>query len=219
MDFVEFWTICSTNGIVLSKEQLNQIKRYHDELKYWNEKVNLISRQATDEILEKHILHSLSVLKYIDIRPKAWCIDIGTGGGLPGIPIAIAKSEINMLLVDSIAKKMKMTGMFAQHTGLRRLKALHARVENLANDKVHIGSFDFVFARAVGKISTLLGWVKKILKKDGKIILFKGGDITEEINDAKKMFPSLNINEKIISILGADWFEKDEKKIVICTFN
>ncbi|MFA6571475.1 MAG: RsmG family class I SAM-dependent methyltransferase, partial [Bacteroidota bacterium] len=75
MEFVEFWTICSTNGIIIDKEQLDNFKRYEAELKYWNEKVNLISRKDIEEILEKHILHSLSILKYIEIPDKARCLD------------------------------------------------------------------------------------------------------------------------------------------------
>ena len=150
MDIVEFWTICSANGIVLSKEQIRQIERYRDELVYWNEKVNLISRKDVENVLENHILHSLSVLKYVNLPLKSRCLDLGTGGGLPGIPVSIANPEARMLLVDSIGKKIKITDMLAKHTGNKYIKAMNARVEDLANKKEYNSYFDFVFA---GEIS------------------------------------------------------------------
>jgi len=156
MDLTEFWTIASGNGIVLDKEQLERIERFAKELVYWNKQVNLISRKDEENVLENHILHSISLLKYLEIPPKSRCLDIGTGGGLPGIPIAIATGNISMLLIDSIAKKIKITNMLAKHTGLRNIEAICMRVENLAQNDKYLEHFDFVFARAVTKISDLL---------------------------------------------------------------
>ncbi|MGB9912782.1 MAG: 16S rRNA (guanine(527)-N(7))-methyltransferase RsmG, partial [Candidatus Kapaibacteriota bacterium] len=119
MELTEFWTILSANGIILEVEQLKQIERFVKELTYWNDKINLISRKDIDNILENHILHSLSILKYVEIPQKANTLDVGTGGGLPGIPLKIARPDINMILIDSIAKKIKITDMLAKHTGLR----------------------------------------------------------------------------------------------------
>ena len=97
---LDFWTTCSANDIVLEKEQVDALKRYHDELIYWNAKVNMISRKDEDNVWDRHILHSLAILKYVTIRPKARVLDVGTGGGLPGIPIKIARPDLKMLLVD-----------------------------------------------------------------------------------------------------------------------
>jgi len=218
MDFIEFWTICSSNGIILGKEQIWQLERYHSEMLYWNEKVNLISRKDAENFLEKHLLHSLSLMKYLDIRPKSRVLDVGTGGGLPGIPLAIANPEIFMLMVDSIKKKIKLTDMFAAHTGIRTLKAINTRVEDLSKDREYIRHFDLVVTRGVTKIPTILLWVEKLLKLKGKVAFYKGGDVTVEIDEALEIYPKLIYEVHEIKMLGAEWFTQDEKKIVICRF-
>lgn len=218
MELTEFWTILSANGIILEVEQLKQIERYVKELTYWNERVNLVSRKDIDNILENHILHSLSILKYVDIPKKSCCVDVGTGGGLPGIPLKIARPDITMILIDSIAKKIKITDMLAKHTGLRNIEAICARAENFAKDKNNFARFDVVFSRGVGKIATVVAWIKNILKDNGKIVFLKGGDLSEEVEDAKKMFPKLEINEFLIDLVGYEKFKKEEKKIIICNF-
>lgn len=216
MDLIKFWTICSSNGIVLNKKQIDDLKRFAGDLIYWNKKVNLISRKDEDEILAKHILHSLTILKYIEIKNKAKCLDIGTGGGFPGIPLKIALPTIDMLLVDSIAKKIKITNMFAQHTGQRNIIAKTIRAEELSKQKEYKNYFDFIFARAVTKTNKIVRWSEKILKKGGMIVLLKGGNLDKEIAQAKEEFPKLQVEEIQINLLGANWFKKDEKKILIC---
>ena len=219
MDLIKFWTICSANSIVLSEEQIKQFERLESELRYWNEKVNLISRKDEDNIFERHFLHSLSILKYIDLKDKAQCLDFGTGGGFPGIPLKIAKPDLHFLLVDSIKKKIKITDMFAQHTGLRNIKAITARVEELATESQNQKKFDYIFARAVGKLDMLVSWTENLLKQNGKFVFLKGGDLTEEIMITKEKFPRLKIEEISINMFGADFFEKEGKKIVICENN
>jgi len=219
MDISEFWTICSTNGIVLEKEQIKAIERYANELLYWNKKVNLISRKDEDAILSRHILHSLTILKYIDLQYKARCIDIGTGGGLPGIPIKIARPDITMFLNDSIKKKVKITDMLANHTGYKNFKVLNVRAENLQLNENLTNTYDFVFSRAVAKTIEILEWSDKILKKDGKVILLKGGNLNEEINIAKNKFPKYQFLVQDIDFIGADWFKNNAKKIIICEKN
>lgn len=218
MDLVKFWTICSTNSIVLSKEQLKIIERYANELKYWNSKVNLISRKDEENIFERHILHSLSILKYVDFPPKSKVLDVGTGGGLPGIPVKIANPEIDMLLVDSISKKIKMTKMFAQHTGLRKIEAICTRAEDLAKDNNYIKRYDFIISRAVAKIELIIDWTKFLAKDKAKFILLKGGDLSEEINSAKIIYPKLKIEEIEINLLGEPYFLNENKKLLICYF-
>mgnify|MGYP000078052901 CR=1 FL=1 len=216
MDLVEFWTKCAINGIVLDEEQREQLKRYHQEMLYWNKQVNLISRKDEENFLEKHLFHSLSVLKYVDIPEKSKCMDVGTGGGLPGLPIAVAAKHIEMTLVDSIKKKVNITRIFAQHTTLRNLKVINARVEELADFPDYKNKMDFIFARGVASIKDLVTWTKPMLKKNGKYVLLKGGDLTEEITEAVEAFPSLRVEEKLIKFIGYDYFEKEEKKILIC---
>ena len=142
MELSEFWTLCSSNGIVLEKKQLDMFTRFIEELLYWNQKVNLISRKDEENIVVNHIIHSLSSLKYIELPAKARCLDVGTGGGLPGIPITIAKPTIHMLLVDSIAKKAKIADMLAKHTGVRTIGAKTARAEELQKEKQYLMHFE-----------------------------------------------------------------------------
>jgi len=215
MDKTEFWTIASANGIVLELEQVIVFERYHKELIYWNEKVNLISRKDVDNIYERHLLHSISALKYIEIPPKSKCLDIGTGGGLPGIPIAIATGDITMIMVDSIAKKVKIADMLAKHTGLRRISAIQSRVEDLQAKKDYLNYFNFVFARAVTRIADLMQRSVPLLKQNGIYVLYKGGDISSEIEDALAKFPQFSFEVIDIDFFGLPFFKNEEKKIVV----
>jgi 16S rRNA (guanine527-N7)-methyltransferase len=219
MDLVKFWTTCSSNNIVLTLEQLKTLERYHDELKYWNAKVNLISRQDEDNILERHILHSLSIVKYVDFPPKSKVLDVGTGGGLPGIPVKIACPEIDILLVDSINKKIKIAQMLAKHTGLRKIEALWTRAEALGENPEYRRKFDFVITRAVGKLEVIIDWTKLLIKQNAKIILLKGGDLSEEINAVKSRHQNFKVKEIEIDMLGVPYFKEEGKKILICHFD
>lgn len=215
MNLTEFWTIASGNGIVLSKEQIDKIERYAGELVYWNEKVNLISRKDEANVLEKHILHSMSLLKYIDLPKNSRCLDIGSGGGLPGIPLAIATEDIYMLMVDSIGKKAKLADMLAKHTGLRNIEARNIRTEMLAEDKKYLKHFDFIFARAVTRIADIMSWSEMLLKPKGKYVLYKGGDISEEMQIAKTQFPEFQFNVIDLDFFGYSPLKNEDKKIVV----
>lgn len=218
MDPLEFWTICNANGILLSREQVATFERFHNELLYWNERVNLISRKDMDNIWVRHFMHSLSIVKSQLLHQKAQCLDVGCGGGFPGIPVGIARPDLSISMVDSIAKKMKLTSMFAEHTGQRNFRAYTSRMEDLAQDKKHIAHYDYVIARAVAPITSLINWTKPLIKKNGKYVLLKGGDLTQEKQDAMHAFPNLLIEEMNIHWTGIDWFTQEEKKIIICTF-
>ncbi|MDR0926874.1 MAG: 16S rRNA (guanine(527)-N(7))-methyltransferase RsmG [Ignavibacteria bacterium] len=217
MEFTEFWTILSTNGIVLDIPQIEQFKRYHKELKYWNEKINLISRKDESNILERHFLHSLAILKYVEFPTKARCLDIGTGGGLPGIPLKIASPLIYMTLCDSIKKKLKTTEMFAKHTELRNISCFYGRVEDLQLDKQQLRHYDIICSRAVAPITKLLEWSLPLLKQNGKYVLLKGGDLSDEIGEAIYDYPGIHCTTIDIEIMGCDWFTNEEKKIVLIT--
>ncbi|MGQ9818318.1 MAG: 16S rRNA (guanine(527)-N(7))-methyltransferase RsmG [Candidatus Kapaibacteriales bacterium] len=218
MEITEFWTILSANNIILEPQQLRAIKRYNDELKYWNEKINMISRKDVDNLLEKHILHSISVLKFVEFPKNSLCLDVGTGGGLPGIPLKIVRPDLKMILVDSIAKKVKITQMLAKHTGLRGIEVIHSRAEDLIIAEKYKSTFDFVLSRAVAKISTVLAWVKPLLKPNGKVVFYKGGNLTNEINEVKKIFSNLEHQISLIRLVGYKKFEEEDKKIVVCEF-
>lgn len=214
MDLVKLWTLCTTNGIIVDKSQIDKLERFARDLVYWNQKVNLISRKDEDNVFQKHILHSLSLLKYVDFKHKADILDVGTGGGFPGIPLGIARPDLHLLLVDSIAKKIKMTEMFAKHSEQRLITVKRARAEELQDDKHYIKHFDYVVSRAVAKTNAIVNWTFKLLKPGAKILLLKGGNLDNELDEVKTNFPHAEIEVIPISILGDDWFEKEDKKIV-----
>jgi 16S rRNA (guanine527-N7)-methyltransferase len=215
MDFIEFWTVCSANKIILSEEQMDNMRRFHKELIYWNEKVNMVSRKDIDFVLAKHILHSLTIMRYIDIPERAKVIDIGTGGGLPGIPLKIANPTIYLTLIDSITKKIKIVEMLAKHTGLRNIEAKAVRAEVFAQNPLYQNKFDLVVSRAVAPASKIFMWTQNLLKKNGKIILWKGGDLSSEIEDLKLLNNDLKISEITIDFFGYDYFKQENKKLLI----
>lgn len=167
-------------------EQNRQFDALGDLYKDWNEKINLISRKDIDALYEKHILHSLAIAAICNFHNEAKVIDIGTGGGFPGIPLAIFYPEVEFLLVDSIGKKIKVVNAVADSIGLKNVTAIHSRVEDVKNKK-----FDFAVSRAVAPLGDLWKWVSKHLVEGNKsdelangLICLKGGDLTNEIKQS-----------------------------------
>lgn len=214
MDATEFWSICSVNGLLLTREQLEQFERYAADLIYWNEKVNLISRRDIEHIWTRHILHSVSIAFTGELPKSGRVLDIGTGGGLPGIPLKIINPKFDMTLLDSIAKKVQTTGMIASHITKHGLRAVRNRAEELPNDPKNKGPYDLVVSRATAPLVDLMKWAKPVLKADGKILTLKGGALTEEIRQAQTMFPQAEITVIDLAVRGVDWFEQEEKRLV-----
>ena len=212
---LDFWTTAGANGIVLNKDQIDGLQRYHDELLYWNAKVNLVSRKDENQIWGRHILHSLTLLKYVNFPKKARVLDLGTGGGLPGIPLKIARPDLRVVLCDSVRKKMTMTAMFADHTGMKNIDAVTSRVEDLAEHAHYRASFDVIVSRAVADTMQLMEWVRPLVAPRGFCAFLKGGDLKNELSNARKTFPGIDIREIPIDLFGAPWFKADEKKIVV----
>ncbi len=218
MELLEFWTACSTNGIVLTQEQSFLFERFHKDLVYWNEKVNLISRKDTENIYVRHFLHSLAILKYVTPIQKAAVLDIGTGGGFPGIPLKIARPDLHCTLVDSIAKKVQSTTMFVNHLELRNTSVVRARVEELRFEKKYLKKFDIITARAVGSLVHLVEWTAQFLKNGGTFVFLKGGNLDEEISNFKKKYNNSEVKVIPIEMRGFPWFLEEEKKLVIIKF-
>jgi 16S rRNA (guanine527-N7)-methyltransferase len=170
----------------LGKEQLDRISAFSGNLLSWNEKINLVSRKDSDEIVVRHILHSLVISKFITFETGSYILDAGTGGGLPGIPLAILFPASRFLLADSIGKKIKAVNDMIEKTGLSNVTARQVRVEDL-NEK-----FDFVVSRAVTSMAELFKWTKSKIKTGGPgggrngIICLKGGNLEKEIGELKK---------------------------------
>jgi 16S rRNA (guanine527-N7)-methyltransferase len=165
------------------KEQFTKLDfLYHD----WNAKINVISRKDIDELYTKHILHSLGIAKIIKFEPGTFVLDVGTGGGFPGIPLAILFPETRFFLIDIIAKKIKVVQAVAEALELKNVKTEQLRAELVKGD------FDFIVSRAVTNMPDFVSWVKDKIKKKSKhefkngILYLKGGDLTEELKDFPK---------------------------------
>ena len=167
----------------IQKEQFAKLDfLYHD----WNAKINVISRKDIDELYTKHILHSLGIAKIIKFEPGTYVLDVGTGGGFPGIPLAILFPETRFFLIDVIAKKIKVVQAVAEALELKNVKAEQLRAELVKGD------FDFIVSRAVTNMPDFVSWIKDKIKKKSKhelkngILYLKGGDLTEELKDFPK---------------------------------
>ncbi|CEN42680.1 Ribosomal RNA small subunit methyltransferase G [Capnocytophaga canis] len=160
------------------KEQFAALKSVYES---WNTKINVISRKDMDSFYERHVLHSLAIAKVQVFNPSSDIMDVGTGGGFPGIPLAILFPEVNFTLVDSIGKKIKVVKEVAKEIGLENVTAINSRVELI--DK----KFDFIVSRAVTQMPEFVKWIKGKVKNDGKhelpngILYLKGGDLSEEL--------------------------------------
>ncbi len=167
----------------IQKEQFAKLNfLYHD----WNAKINVISRKDIDELYTKHVLHSLGIAKVIKFEPGTFVLDVGTGGGFPGIPLAILFPETRFYLIDVIAKKIKVVQAVADALELKNVKAEQKRAEFVKGD------FDFIVSRAVTNMPDFVSWIKDKIKKKSKhelkngILYLKGGDLTEELKDFPK---------------------------------
>lgn len=191
----------------LTEVQISQFQQlealYHD----WNSKINVISRKDIDQLYVKHVLHSLAIAKIQKFEPGTYVLDVGTGGGFPGIPLAILFPETRFYLIDVILKKINVVKAVAESLELKNVKAEQIRAENVKGD------FDFIVSRAVTNMPDFVSWIKDKIKKQQKhelkngILYLKGGDLTEELAS----FP--NAKEYNIS----DFFEDDffeTKKVV-----
>lgn len=170
----------------LTETQKQQFTALQDLYAHWNAQINVISRKDIDLLYERHILHSLGIAKVMCFKPKTTILDVGCGGGFPGIPLAILFPNCTFYLVDSIGKKIKVVNEVASSIGLKNLKAEHKRAEEV-NEK-----FEFVVSRAVAETSAIYSWVQnKVSKKQfnnlpNGLLLLKGGDLTEELTEFKK---------------------------------
>lgn len=167
----------------LTEFQKNQFLQLEFLYKDWNQKINVVSRKDIDELYVRHVLHSLGIAKIQQFLPGTSVLDVGTGGGFPGIPLAILFPETNFTLVDAIGKKIKVVEEVLHGLELTNVKAMHTRVEDLDT------RFDFIVSRAVAAMPTFVRWTKGRIKKESLhdrkngILYLKGGDLTEELRD------------------------------------
>jgi len=164
----------------LSAHQQSQISKLYDLYVHWNAQINVVSRKDIDLLYERHVLHSLGIAKVMSFKPGTKVLDVGTGGGFPGIPLAILFPETNFTLVDSIGKKIKVVNEVAAGLGLKNIQAFHARAEDIKE------KFHFVVSRAVTEFPVFYNWVRTKFLQDNfndlpnGILYLKGGDLKEE---------------------------------------
>ncbi len=179
-------------------EQQAQFAQLDALYKDWNEKINVISRKDIDTLYERHVLHSLAIAALCPFDNSAEVIDLGTGGGFPGIPLAIFFPKVNFLLCDSIGKKIKVVQEVASAIGLKNVTAIHSRAEEIKGR-----TFDYAVSRAVAPLGDLWRWINPLIRRGQKsdelpngLICLKGGDLSKEINDSglKKIVQAWDIH-------------------------
>jgi 16S rRNA (guanine527-N7)-methyltransferase len=179
-------------------QQIQQFEALSVLYKEWNSKINVISRKDIDQLYERHVLHSLSIAAVFEFKKDSEIVDLGTGGGFPGIPLAIFFPEVKFHLVDSIAKKLKVVQEIANAIGLTNITTQHSRIEEIKNRK-----FDFVVSRAVAPLNDLWKWSRPLLRHKVQgtsdqlpgLICLKGGDLAKEIQES-------TVRPRLIEISG-----------------
>lgn len=192
----------------LTNDQRDKFIQLEDLYLEWNSRINVISRKDMEHFYERHVLHSLGIAKVMKFLPGAQVIDVGTGGGFPGIPLSILFPETKFLLVDSIGKKIKVVQEVAKAAGINNIEAIHSRAEDVK------GKFDFVISRAVTTLPDFIKWVENKIKRESRntlqngILYLKGGDLEAELAPLKNKSQVYNLS---------DYFEEEffeTKKVV-----
>ena len=192
----------------LTPLQRERFAALHELYKDWNSRINVISRKDTEQLYERHVLHSLAIAKVCEFYAGAEILDVGSGGGFPGIPLAILFPEARFTLVDSIGKKVNVLRGVAEALGLKNVTAVNLRAEQVP------GRFDYMVSRAVTDMSTFLGWIWNKISPGQKgslpngILYLKGGDLTQELAAAGKKYQLYNISD----FFSEEFF--DTKKVV-----
>ena len=192
----------------ITEQQKQHFAKLQELYSIWNAQINVISRKDIDALYEKHVLHSLGIAKVHQFAAGSKVLDVGTGGGFPGVPLAIMFPEVHFHLVDSIGKKIKVVEEVSAALGLKNLTAQHERAEKVK------GTYDFVVSRAVTRMKPFVEWIqnkfetRSINSIDNGILYLKGGDLEEELNEVKRMYRLFDL---------PDFFEEEffeTKKVV-----
>ena len=230
-----FRTTCRQNGIDVSDHQLSELEKFASLLLEWNIKINLISRRDEANIWTYHILHSASILFKLDIRHGAVVLDLGTGGGLPGIPLKILRPDITITLLDSTQKKINVVREMVDTLGLKGVNVVWGRAEDLGKKTEYAHTFDVVIARAVASLKDLLDWSAPFLRRQERhdrgdefnegravigpsLIALKGGNLDSELRQIERDRRVDNISIINLTLEGSSQLEGEDKKIVVVKF-
>lgn len=192
----------------LTDKQVAQFEKLGESFVHWNSQINLVSRKDIDEFCTRHVLHSLAIAKAMKFAEGSEILDVGTGGGLPGLPLAILYPEVKFTLCDSIGKKIKVVKALIEDVGLENTKVYHRRANEVP------GKFDFIVSRAVTRMKKFLPWVENKIRNrcinpwPNGILYLKGGDLRQELNE-------INRDSEILPI--SDWYKEEffETKAVV----
>jgi 16S rRNA (guanine527-N7)-methyltransferase len=231
--------VCSQNGLQLSDGQLQRLEKYSVGLLEWNKKINLISRRDEDNFWNRHILHCLSLIFKLDIPQGANILDLGTGGGLPGIVLKIARPDIRFTLLDSTQKKINVVKELIGSLDLAGIQAAWGRAEDLGKQHQYARRYDVIVARAVAPLKDLARWSYPFLKRNGMeigaqtggrpdpikialntpaLVAFKGGDLDDEISQLRNQ-PEIGLVTAIeLSLRGSAQLDDRDKKIVVVEY-
>jgi len=228
-------TACSQNGLKLSDGQLTSLETLAARLLDWNKKINLISKRDEENFWSSHLLHCLALLFKVELPIGSHILDLGTGGGLPGLPLKIARPDITVTLLDSTQKKINVVRDLVNTVGLDGVTAVCGRAEDVGKAKEHNHRYDIVLARAVASLKDLVRWSEPFLKIGGTtaspvaetskehrkhiegptLITLKGGDLEGEIGQIRKLPQVKNITVLDLTLRGSSQLEGGDKKIVL----
>jgi 16S rRNA (guanine527-N7)-methyltransferase len=199
----------------LTEKQTEQFTTLYTLYADWNSKINVVSRKDFESLYEKHVLHSLAIAKYIQFEKGTKVLDIGTGGGFPGIPLAILFPEVEFTLCDSIGKKIKVAEEVSKGLGLTNTDFVVGRVENLKEE------FHFILSRAVAPMETLYRWTQDYIAEEcfnsklNGYLLLKGGDLKEEIKEIKRLNAKLNVQTSDLNTFFDEPFFETKQLVYI----
>jgi 16S rRNA (guanine527-N7)-methyltransferase len=221
-------TLALRSSLTISAEQSELLEQFAREVLEWNKKINLISRRDEEHLFEHHIIGSLALLFLRTFPPQRSLMDIGTGGGFPGVPLAILQPQLSVTLLDSIQKKMTALEAIVRNLGLTNTRVVCGRAEELGRTKEFHNQFDYVIARAVGPARELVKWGKPFLRRPmepaemasrtiipGSIILLKGGELTEEMSQMHLRHKPSLVEILPLTFPGSESLGLDDKKIII----
>jgi 16S rRNA (guanine527-N7)-methyltransferase len=224
-------SICRRNGVLLTDAQQELLRDFVGKVIDWNKEINLISRRDVNDIWYAHVLHCISPLFLLDVPPGFRLLDLGSGGGFPGIPWAIARADLNIILLDSVRKKTVVLNDIVTRLALKNVSVVTGRAEQVATNPMHAHRYDAVIARAVAPLVDLIRWSRPFVRREsgvpehsaaqrfqlraGDLVALKGGDVEREILRSRAVFPSCAITVLPIDFSGSLEIGLEGKKILV----